>query len=132
MFKNNITTEDIKKWELIAIKDAIGCELPLSNNMLKNECSDELRAILEPLTEEDRNYHITAHIKKGTELNIFGDTGDIKIVIGEIETQFEDPNQELAAPDEHVINGDLVYTRFDGCSFEVDLETLKQEIKDHA
>ena len=127
-----ITVNDIIQWELEALKDAIGCELTLHNDMLENSCSEELKELLQPLSESDRNYLIQDHILHGRELNIFGDNGDIKLVIGEIESQFEDPLNDLEDPDDHTINGDLVYTRFEGASFNVDLKGLKEAIDIHA
>tara|TARA_R100001440_G_scaffold52515_1_gene72336 strand:+ start:1247 stop:1651 length:405 start_codon:yes stop_codon:yes gene_type:complete len=127
-----ITVNDIIQWELEALKDAIGCELTLHNDMLENSCSEELKELLKPLSESDRNFLIQDHILHGKELNIFGDNGDIKLVIGEIESQFEDPLNDLEDPDDHTINGDLVYTRFEGASFNVDLKGLKEAIDIHA
>ena len=123
-----ITVNDIIQWELESLKNAIGCELPLHDDMLENSCSEELRELLKELDESDRNYLIQDHILHGKELNIFGDNGDIKILVGEIESQFEDPINDLEDPNDHTINGDLVYTRFEGASFDVDLKGLKEKI----
>lgn len=132
MPSNYITTKMIKKWELKALKDAIGCELSLTDEFLKANCSEELQTVLMPLLERDRNFHIQYNIKDCWELNIFGSSeSDINIVSGEIETQLENPLEELREPDEHVINGDLVYTRFEGASFEIDIENLKIHIKEY-
>ena len=127
-----ISVNDIIKWELESLKDAVGCELTLHDDMLENSCSDELQELLKPLAESDRNYLIQDHILHGRELNIFGDKGDIKILVGEIESQFEDPLNDLEDPEDHTINGELVYTRFEGASFVVDLKGLKEAIEDHA
>jgi len=126
-----ITVNDIIQWELESLKDAIGCELTLHDDMLENSCSEELQELLKPLDESDRNYLIQDHILHGRELNIFGDNGDIKILVGEIESQFEEPTNDLEDPNDHTINGDLVYTRFDGASFDVDLKGLKEAIEDY-
>tara|TARA_R100001594_G_C3953382_1_gene243581 strand:- start:2 stop:394 length:393 start_codon:yes stop_codon:yes gene_type:complete len=126
-----VTTEQIIKQELEAMKDAIGCELSLTDEFLKSQCSEELRKILMPLIESDRNYLTPDYITGARELNIFGDTGDIILVQGEIETQLEAPEEDLEAPEEHTINGDLIYTRFDGTSINVDLEGLREAIKEH-
>lgn len=126
-----ISVDDIIKGELEALKDAIGCELTLHDDMVENSCSEELQALLKPLDEDDRNYLIQDMILHGRELNIFGDKGDIKLVIGEIESQFEDPLNDLEDPEEHTISGDLVYTKFDGASFDVDLNGLKEAIEDY-
>jgi len=125
-----ITVDNIIEWELESLKDAIGCELPLHDDMLENSCSEELQELLKSLDESDRNFLIQDHILHGRELNIFGDKGDIKLVIGEIESQFEDPLNDLEEPDDHTLNGDLVYTRFEGASFVVDLKGLKEAIED--
>ena len=127
-----LTRDEIIEKELEQIRDAIGCELTLHNDMLKDNCSEELQELLKPLDESDRNYLIQDHILQGKELNIFGDNGDIKLLVGEIESQFEEPTNDLEDPDDHTINGDLVYTRFDGASFDVDLKGLKEAIDNHA
>lgn len=127
-----LSEDEIKEGEIEAIKDAIGCEIPLDDLTLEDCCSEDLQKVLKPLSVEDRNYLISSFLKQGRELNIFGDTGDIKIVQGEIETQLEEPEKELLFPEYHTINGDLVYTLFDGTSIDVDLEGLKEAIKDHA
>ena len=127
-----ITVDNIIEWELEALKEAIGCELPLHDAMLENSCSEELQELLKPLDESDRNYLIQDMILHGRELNIFGDEGDIKLVIGEIESQFENPINDLEDPNDHTIDGDLVYTRFDGASFVVDLKGLKEAIEEYA
>jgi len=126
-----ITVNDIIEWEIESLKEAIGCELSLHDDMLENSCSEELQKLLKPLDESDRNYLIQDHILHGKELNIFGDKGDIKLLVGEIESQFEDPINDLEDPDNHTISGDLVYTRFDGASFDVDLKGLKEAIEDY-
>ena len=127
-----ISVDDIIKGELESLRDAIGYELSLHDDMLENSCSEELQELLKPLDESDRNYLIQDHILHGRELNIFGDKGDIKLLVGEIESQFEDPTNDLEDPNDHTINGDLVYTRFDGASFVVDLKGLKEAIKEYA
>ena len=43
----------------------------------------------------------------------------------------ENPLEELSDTFNHVINGDLVYTRFEGISIQVDYEGLKQYIDDY-
>ena len=122
----------IKEWELKALKEAIGCELSLTDEFIKSNCNDKLQKVLMPLLENDRNFIIQDNINDFWELNIFGSAeSDINIVSGEIETQLENPLEELSAPDDHVINGDLVYTRFDGISIQVDYEGLKQYIDDY-
>tara|TARA_R100000278_G_scaffold92229_1_gene70254 strand:+ start:216 stop:617 length:402 start_codon:yes stop_codon:yes gene_type:complete len=127
-----ISVDNIIEWEIESLKEAVGYELPLHDDMLENSCSDELQELLKPLDESDRNYLIQDHILHGRELNIFGDKGDIKILVGEIESQFEDPLNDLEDPKDHTIKGDLVYTRFDGASFVVDLKGLREAIEDHA
>ena len=84
-----------------------------------------------PLPFKERGFHVWDNIEDGKQLNIFGDDGDIKLLIGEIETQLEDPLNELEEPNDHVINGDLVYTLLEGASFKVNLENIKQSIKDY-
>ena len=122
----------IRKWELKSLKEAIGCELSLSDEFLKSNCSEKLQTVLMPLLEIDRNFIIQDNINDCSELNIFGSSeSDINIVIGEIETQLENPLEELSEPYNHVINGDLVYTRFEGISIEVDYEGLNQYIDDY-
>tara|TARA_Y100000361_G_scaffold93857_1_gene83787 strand:+ start:1943 stop:2356 length:414 start_codon:yes stop_codon:yes gene_type:complete len=129
---NYITADMIRKWELKSLKEAIGCELSLSDEFLKSNCSEELQTVLMPLLEKDRNFIIQDNINDCWELNIFGSSeSDINIVTGEIETQLENPLEELSEPDNHVINGDLVYTRFEGISIEVNYEGLKQYINDY-
>lgn len=127
-----ISVDNIIEWEIESLKEAVGYELTLHDDMLENSCSDELQELLKPLDESDRNYLIQDHILHGRELNIFGDKGDIKILVGEIESQFEDPLNDLEDPEDHTINGDRVYTRFNGASFVVDLKGLKEAIEDHA
>lgn len=127
-----ITVDNIIEWELESLKDAIGCELTLHDDMVENSCSEDLQALLKPLDESDRNYLIQDMILHGRELNIFGEKGDIKILVGEIESQFEDPLNDLEDPNDHTISGDLVYTRFDGASFDVDLNGLKEAIEENA
>ena len=132
MPSNYITIDMIKEWELKALKEAIGCELSLTDEFIKSNCNDKLQKVLMPLLENDRNFIIQDNINDFWELNIFGSAeSDINIVSGEIETQLENPLEELSAPDDHVINGDLVYTRFDGISIQVDYEGLKQYIDDY-
>ena len=129
---NYITADMIRKWELKSLKEAIGCELSLSDEFLNSNCSEELQTVLMPLLEKDRNFIIQDNINDCWELNIFGSSeSDINIVTGEIETQLENPLEELSEPDNHVINGDLVYTRFEGISIEVNYEGLKQYIDDY-
>ena len=129
---NYITADMIRKWELKSLKEAIGCELSLSDEFLKSNCSEKLQTVLMPLLEKDRNFIIQDNINDCCELNIFGSSeSDINIVIGEIETQLENPLEELSEPYNHVINGDLVYTRFEGISIEVDYEGLNQYIDDY-
>ena len=129
---NYITADMIRKWELKSLKEAIGCELSLSDEFLKSNCSEKLQTVLMPLLEKDRNFIIQDNINDCSELNIFGSSeSDINIVIGEIETQLENPLEELSEPYNHVINGDLVYTRFEGISIEVDYEGLNQYIDDY-
>ena len=123
-----LTRDEIIEQELESMREAIGCELPLNDEMLKRDCSEELKELLQPLSELDRNHLIQDHIKAGTELNIFGDDGDIKLITGEIETQLEEPEKELEDPTDFYINGDLVYTSFSGCSYKVDLKGLKEAI----
>lgn len=129
--KSKITTEDIIDWELTALKSAIGCELELTNEFLESNCSIELKDLLMPLPFKERGFHVWDNIEDGKQLNIFGDDGDIKLLIGEIETQLEDPLNELEEPNDHVIKGDLVYTLLEGASFKVNLENIKQSIKDY-
>ena len=132
MPSNYITADMIRKWELKSLKEAIGCELSLSDEFLKSNCSEKLQTVLMPLLEKDRNFIIQDNINDCSELNIFGSSeSDINIVIGEIETQLENPLEELSEPYNHVINGDLVYTRFEGISIEVDYEGLNQYIDDY-
>ena len=122
----------IKEWELKSLKDAIGCELSLTDEFLESNCSDKLKNVLMPLLEKDRNFIIQDNINDCWELNIFGSSdSDINIITGEIETQLEHPLDELSEPSDHVINGDLVYTRFEGISIEIDFEGLKQYIDDY-
>ena len=132
MPSNYITADMIRKWELISLIEAIGCELSLSDEFLKSNCSEKLQTVLMPLLEKDRNFIIQDNINDCWELNIFGSSeSDINIVIGEIETQLENPLKELSEPSDHVINGDLVYTSFSGISLKVDYEGLKQYIDDY-
>tara|TARA_B100000963_G_scaffold111000_1_gene96599 strand:- start:3066 stop:3473 length:408 start_codon:yes stop_codon:yes gene_type:complete len=129
---NYITADMIKEWELKSLKDAIGCELSLTDEFLESNCSDKLKNVLMPLLEKDRNFIIQDNINDCWELNIFGSSdSDINIITGEIETQLEHPLDELSEPSDHVINGDLVYTRFEGISIEIDFEGLKQYIDDY-
>ena len=125
-----LTRDEIIEQELESMREAIGCELSLNDEMLKRDCSKELQELLQPLSESDRNHLIQDHIKAGNELNIFGDDGDIKFVTGEIETQLDEPEKELEDSTDFYINGDLVYTSFSGCSYKVDLEGLKESIND--
>ncbi len=132
MPSNYITVDRIKEWELKALKEAIGCELSLSDEFLESNCSDKLKKLLIPLLEKDRNFIIQENITDCWELNIFGSSdSDINILTGEIETQLENPLKELSEPSDHVINGDLVYTSFSGISLKVDYEGLKQYIDDY-
>ena len=132
MPSNYITADMIRKWELKSLKEAIGCELSLSDEFLKSNCSEKLQTVLMPLLEKDRNFIIQDNINDCWELNIFGSSdSDINILTGEIETQLENPLKELSEPSDHVINGDLVYTSFSGISLKVDYEGLKQYIDDY-
>ena len=55
---NYITADMIKEWELKSLKDAIGCELSLTDEFLESNCSDKLKNVLMPLLEKDRNFII--------------------------------------------------------------------------
>ena len=131
MPSNYITIDMIKEWELKALRDAIGCELSLTDEFLESNCSNELKNLLMPLPFKERGFHVWDNIENGKELNIFGDDGDIKILIGEIETQLEDPLNELEAPEDHYIKGNLVYTLLEGASFNVNLENIKESINEY-
>ena len=132
MPSNYITVDMIKEWELKALKEALGCELSLTDEFLKSNCSEKLQKVLMPLLERDRNFIIQDNIDDCWELNIFGSSeSDINLVTGEVETQLENPLEELSEPSDHAINGELVYTRFEGISIQVDYEGLKQYIDDY-
>lgn len=128
--KREITRDLIIEWEIESIKNAIGCELPLDDNALENNCSEDLREILKPLDESDRNFLAPDYITSGDETNIFGDDGDIIYMVGEVEYQFDASTEYFEDPSDFHINGDLAYISCTGISLKVDLEGLKQAIKD--
>ena len=128
--KREITRESIIEWEIESIKNAVGCELPLDDNTLENNCSEDLREILKPLDESDRNFLAPDYITGGNEVNIFGDDGDIIYMTGEVEYQFDPSTEYFEDPSDFHINGDLAYISCTGISLKVDLEGLKKAIKD--
>lgn len=130
------TREDAEKQEIIELFDAIdsGC-IELNNNFLNKYAREKVQDILKSVPEDDRAFLLSSSISEDT--SFFNGSipsncnNDIWIDISEIEVQFEGNAEDYFEDiDDWYIDGDLAYLYVGyGLTIEVDIENLKEDIK---